>query len=498
MTSWLIQGLQTQLHPISSAIKDKYANDPAGFVVDLIRFPVGEHPTDYQLDCLNLLAKYKRLAVRGPHGLGKTALAAWFALWGIETADDVKVGTTAGSWHQLNNYLWPEIHKWATRLRWDKLGREPYVEDRELMQTKMNLGPTRKAFAAAPSKSGLIEGAHAERMIYILDESKSIPQATWDSIEGAFASADEHSKTEAFALAISTPGEPAGRFFDIHRRKPGYEDWHSRHVTLEETLAAGRVSRSWADQKLLQWGEKSPMYLNRVQGEFAASEEDSIIPLAWIEIANARWLEWVTAGKPGHFSQVGVDVARGGPDNTVLAPRFGDAIDDLRIYPKQDLMATVGNVVQLLRKYPEGRAMVDVIGMGGGVVDRLRELKYNVVAFNASAKSDMMDVSGELGFRNLRAASYWHLRELLDPQAGIDIAIPPDDDLTGELTSARWKQTSTGLIQMESKADIKKRIGRSPDKADAVVMAFWDGEPTPEFFYGAREAQEEEMDGYSN
>jgi hypothetical protein len=124
---------------------------------------------------------------------------------------------------------------------------------------------------------------------------------------------------------------------------------------------------------------------------------------------------------------------------------------------------------------------VDVVGIGAGVVDRLREQRMNVQAFNAGNRTDWRDVSRELQFANLRSASWWNLRELLDPAQGHSIALPPDDLLTGDLTAPRWRQSSGGKILLESKEDLRKanRLGRSTDDGDAVVMAFWK-EPEPE------------------
>jgi hypothetical protein len=115
---------------------------------------------------------------------------------------------------------------------------------------------------------------------------------------------------------------------------------------------------------------------------------------------------------------------------------------------------------------------VDVIGIGAGVVGRLRELGHDVFAFNAAEKSEQIDMSGELGFVNMRSAAWWTMRELLDPANGFDIALPPNDRLTGDLTAPHWRVVSGGRIQVESKADIRKRLGRSTDHGDAVVMAF--------------------------
>lgn len=458
----------------------RYREDPALFVQECIAWGPGEGPTDYQLEILRQFARRRRLAVRGPHGLGKTALAArlilWFALtWDGTPGGDWKVVTTASAWRQLQHYLWPEVHKWARKLKWENLGRKPFDLRTELFALALRLN-TGEAFAVASDTPALIEGAHASHLLYIFDEAKAIPPDTFDAAEGALASGN------CCALAISTPGEPQGRFYEIHARRPGYDDWWVRHVTLRECLRAGRISREWAAQRKAQWGEESAVYRNRVLGEFAASEEAGLIPLSWIETANERWENLRESGQWGPFVRCGVDVARGGGDQTVIALRHGDAIKELRRFSRQDTMATTGQVARLLSGQG-GEAVVDVVGIGAGVVDRLREQRHAAAAFNGAEGTSWRDASGELAFTNKRSAAWWHLRDLLDPAQGHGIALPPDDSLTGDLTAPHWGITSGGKVQVESKEEIHKRLGRSPDAGDAVVMAFWEEAPTTALIY---------------
>jgi hypothetical protein len=452
----------------------RYRDDPAAFVRDCIAWRPGEGPTDYQVEILDQLVARRRAAVRGPHSLGKTALAAWVILWFALTreGEDWKIPCTASAWRQLTHYLFPELRKWARRLRWERLGRPPFDPTRELLALSLKL-TTGEAFAVASDTPALIEGAHADHLLYVFDEAKSIPAATFDAAEGAFSSGD------CYALAISTPGEPQGRFYDIHARKPGFADWWVRHVTLAECIAAGRVLPEWAEQRRLQWGEGSAVYRNRVLGEFASAEESGLIPLSWIEAANERWEVIRESGQWDAFTCVGVDVARDGEAKTVLALRHGQAIRELRRFARSDTMETTGHVASVVAG-SAAAAVVDVIGIGAGVVDRLREMKrddraaYRVVPFNAAEHTDWRDASGELAFANTRSAAWWNVRELLDPAQGKEVALPPDDLLTGDLTAPHWRMTSSGKVQVESKDEIRKRLGRSTDDGDAVVMALWE------------------------
>jgi hypothetical protein len=466
-----------QIDPPASPMK-QWLYDPVGWVDACVDFGDEGGLTPYQRDILAHLVPQKRVAARGPHGLGKTMEASLALLWFATTRDacgiDWKVATTASVWRQLERYLWPEVHKWAKKLRWDVLDREPFSEIRELqaLNLKLNYGA---AFAVASADPALIEGVHADHVLYIFDEAKVIPPGTFDAAEGAFSGAGSDTTAEAYALAQSTPGEPSGRFYEIHQRKAGTEDWWTRHVTLDETIAAGRVSREWAEQRAKQWGTDSAVYANKVLGEFHSSDEDSVIPLAWVEAAIERWREWDDAGRPGRTGPVvvGVDVADAGGDDTVLAPRFGRYVDELRRSHLEDTMQTTGRVKALIMSYGTGKAVVDAIGVGAGICPRLAEEGIDGVAFVASQGTDLVDRSGEFEFMNKRAAAWWSMRELLDPQYDEKIALPPDDLLIGDLTAPKWKVTSTGKIQIEAKDDIRKRIGRSTDSGDAVVQAFW-------------------------
>lgn len=392
----------------------QYIDDPLGFVDHCVAFPVSRRAgksakpaglASYQREIMASLPEKHRVAVRGPRGLGKSTSAALILLWFALTRDaagvDWKVVTTAGSWSQITSYLWPEIKKWSYCLNWDAIGRGPFSERSELMKTGLSLRHG-LAMAGSPDQPEKLEGAHADSVLYIFDESKIVAPQTFDAAEGAFSGAGGDTGLEAFAIAISTPGSPAGRFYDIHRHAPGLEDWHTRHVTLDEAIAAGRMTRAWAAQRKKLWGEASALYQNHVLGEFCSEDEDAIIPLAWIEAAQERWTAWDAEGRPDQDGQhtVGVDVARSGLDKSVAAVRHGDVLTHLVTWSREDTMATVGRVKGILDADPAATAIIDVIGIGAGVYDRLREMGTKVDPFNASKKTTRRDVTRQFGFMN--------------------------------------------------------------------------------------------------
>lgn len=480
--------------------KKQYWGDPVAFIHDCIVWKSGEAPTFYQDEISAELYEKKRECVRGPHGLGKTAIASllihWFAL--TRDGSDWKIPTTASVWRQLTKYLWPEIHKWARKIRWDLIGRPPYDSRTELQTQNLKLS-TGEAFAVASDDHNTIEGAHADYLFYVFDEAKTIKDATWDAAEGALSGASKDNFREALALAISTPGEPVGRFYEIHQCKSGYEDWHRRHVTLEDAIKAGRVTREWAEQRKKQWRLHPALYQNRVEGEFAVSDITGIVPLAWLEAAYDRYDDWAEAGKPGKgkLLVVGADVAEGGGNKTVLAPlhEVESEICDLAFEPFREYdhvgeertatMATCGRIVGIIGK-SKAKAAVDAVGVGAGVVHRLAEQGIEVIAFKGGESTDRRDFTDEHTFKDKNAGAWYGVRDLLNPENGRKPAIPRNDKLTGDLTTRRYTIRSDGVIFVESKKDLKKRLKQeqgthfaeaesdSPDHGDACAMALFE------------------------
>lgn len=169
---------------------------------------------------------------------------------------------------------------------------------------------------------------------------------------------------------------------------------------------------------------------------------------------------------------MGVDVARGGADSTVFAHRVGVCVARVEPSNLEDTMRTTARVQAVLG---DAVPIVDSAGVGGGVVDRLREVGVRVVAYTGSAKTDARDRTREFGFSNVRSAAWWRMRELLDPAFGAEVMLPPDDLLLADLTAPTW-DIVTGVpprIKVEPKEDVNARLSRSTDHGDAVVMSFW-------------------------
>lgn len=502
-------------NPKYEIFKRRYYYDWAGFVIHCIDWSGEDYPADYQLEILSSFnsgctfdflnapplidllelpisefgyQEQERQSARGPHGLGKTAIAAWLIHAFALTTDgirDWKIGTTASRHFQLNQYLWPEIRKWATKIKWNTVGRPPYTKY-ELFKTKIEL-TTGQAFSTSPGRAEEMEGMHGGRILFLFDEAKIVHESFFNSAEGAFATAGKDTSDEAYAFAVSTPGEPSGAFYKIHSRSPQYIDWKAVHITPEQAVKAGRISGDWINKMAQRWGKESSSYKNRVLGEFAASEEDSVIPTSWIEAAEDRWREWqeeIKRGQEarGRLTTVGGDVAEGGKsgDNSVIAPIYNWVkVDRLREVRRGDEVLAVVEMTEMIagllsaNSTGNPQAIVDAVGVGLGTLQNLRARDFYARAFKSSFKTDFTDASGEMGFVNWRCAMWWIGREMLHPDSGLGVCLPPDgaDRLKSELAAPKWKRKPGQLIWVENKQDIRDRFdGNSTDAADAVLM----------------------------
>lgn len=218
-----------------------------------------------------------------------------------------------------------------------------------------------------------------------------------------------------------------------------------------------------------------PLRSQLLYGDFTVGLGDhrwQIIPTDWIRQAQARWKSDGGQGKP--LSAIGVDVARGGDDKTATSKRYGNWYAPIAKVPGKetpDGPSVAACVISALQGQTPPTINVDVIGVGSSAYDHLRGLyQQKVQAVNFASGSNATDKSGQLGFVNVRAEDYWRMREALDPNSGQDLALPPDPELLADLCAARWKLTPRG-IQVEEKEEIRKRLGRSPDCGDALVLA---------------------------
>lgn len=217
-----------------------------------------------------------------------------------------------------------------------------------------------------------------------------------------------------------------------------------------------------------------PLRSQLLRGDFAASGSPNpfqIIPSDWVRAAQRRWMERARPTTP--LSAVGIDAARGGDDFMTLARRYDDWFDEVVKWPGvlvPDGPTAATLVHSNLGKQVPGYINVDVIGVGSSTYDHIRPMYPVVTPVNVADGSNYRDKSGKLKMRNLRAEIHWKMRDALDPANNPTMALPNDPEILADLCAAQYKVTSAGVL-VESKEEIKARIGRSPDVGEAIMLA---------------------------
>jgi hypothetical protein len=224
-----------------------------------------------------------------------------------------------------------------------------------------------------------------------------------------------------------------------------------------------------------------PLRSQLLNGDFKASavaDPWQIIPTEWVRAAQRRWIEREKPAVP--LTAVGLDPARGGRDNMSMSRRYDNYFDEIVFWPGvmvPDGPTAAELVVQSLGDEKPGRCNVDIGGIGSSAYDSLVTRYNDVNAINAAGASEYRDKSGKLKMRNMRAEYYWRMRDALDPNGGDDVALPPGNEIVADLCSAHYSVSTAGVL-VESKDEIKKRLGRSPDKGESILLANYMGAKT--------------------
>ena len=425
-----------------------------------------------QSEILKSVRDNTRTAVRSCHGIGKTFTAAMCILWFLYSHPKAIVLSTAPTWRQVEKLIWKEIRT-AYREALIPLGGNLFPKSPELHLVYDEW----YAAGLSTNEPDRFQGFHEEHILVVVDEAAGVNVEIFEAIEGILTSSG------ARLLLIGNPTSIGTPFYDAFT-KPGFTTFHvsafdtpnftEANITPED-IANGTwqvkaintpyprlITPAWVADRYKAWGEDSSPYQVRVLGNFPSQGEDTLIPLLWIELAMERWEE-MQEGSP---VRLGVDVAAYGSDKTVIAIRKGNKLSELRVYSQKNTRETAGLVQQTAREVSTDKISVDEIGIGRGVVDSLEEDGYENVGVNVAEKSSDVE-----RWHNLRAELWCNFRELLDPEKN-NIGLPPDDELLAELASVKYKVDAKGAIQIEAKEDMKKRLGHSPDRADAVVLAF--------------------------
>lgn len=429
-----------------------YQNDPVGFVENVL----GAKPLPWQAEFLEAVADpaKRRISVRAGHGVGKSTGCAWALIWHMMMRYPQKSVCTAPTSGQLFDALFSEVKFWIGKLPDVLRNSIEVLSDRIVLKA----APESSFISARTSvaeKPEALAGIHSENVLLIADEASAVPEPIFQSAAGSM------SGEAATTILISNPTRNSGLFFRTHHELK--DDWYAMHVTcLDNPLVTGDFIRDIAKT----YGETSNVYRVRVLGEFALHEDDTLIAAELVDAAMVRDI----AVDPASGLVYGLDVARFGDDRTVLCKRRGNVVLEFKSWSGADLMQTVGKVMNEAASDRPDVILVDSIGLGAGVSDRLRELSgtrnldFDVRDVNVSESPAMAGSAAKL-----RDELWLQVRDWLTARA---CKLPKDDDLRQELVSPRYGFLSNGKIKVEGKKEMKRRGLRSPDMADALCLSF--------------------------
>lgn len=415
-----------------------------------------------------LLEKHRKIGVRSCHDSGKSFVAARIALAYLISNPNSLVITTAPSWTQVREILWREIRACYAKIENSGI----FTIGAKMLGTKIEIDSNWFAIGMSTRKEGdstevadRMLGFHAPsgKILIIVDEGSGVQEPIWGAIDGLLTSpyaqlvgfGNPYRKSGSFAKLFSSSG-----VIKIH-----ISDMDIPNIKENKIIIPGLMSPEYPIEMAEKYGIESNLYLIKVKGEFPRSEADTLIPFDHIEDAFIR--EVVVVGD----KIMGVDVARYGSNFTAFVIRQGNKVLLKEKYPKEDTMKTVGRALHIMdiEKIEDKFICVDDIGVGGGVVDRLRELGHNVNGVNVGKEAEDIE-----HFSNIRAEAYWKIREWIKTAQ-----LPKDDDFY-QLSNIKfkWKSERKGQLSIEGKDEMSRRGIESPDVADALMLTFTDSYPS--------------------
>lgn len=442
----------------------KYADDPLGFMRDVLHC----EPWAKQTEMVELVRDNRRTVVVTANGLGKDWATGRLALWWTY-ARQGRVILTGPTERQVKHILMREVRR--------AFSGAPDLPG-ELYTMELRLGDDADAgiLAFASNSVDRLSGFHHPRLLICITEGQGVAD---EAYEAAFACTTGE---ENRLFVYGNPTRPTGQFHRVAHA----DNWaHLRIAATEhpnvvrgEEIIPGAVSRAWVESMRQEYGETSSIYRSRVLALFPEDALEGLIRRQWLDAAVARWeageLESRAWRSPHRLA---LDIARYGPDASVLAHVQGpivrelvtwrgasvtESVDKVRRYGAQVAELTLHNRWEKRHAGRPPTVTVDEPGLGGGAIDLLKKERYPTRAFNGASRAQ-----DPRRFLNLRAQAFWAFRTLLEQDK---IALPPDTLLEEEALAVEWQLTPTGLIQIVGKDLIRRELGRSPDRLDAVVM----------------------------
>lgn len=424
---------------------------------------LGVHLWSRQRDIVESVRDHRRTAVRAGVGVGKTTAAAVVVLWFLDTKLDSRVVSTAMNFPQVEAVLWAEIRRlwYAAVSREQAQGRPVFA--REPLRTRLELPDGRYAIGLSPAPHRVegFQGHHSPNILLLIDEASGVHQQIFAAGTGYMTTPG------ARLLMLGNPTRTNGEFYAAFTtRREAYNAivistldspaLTDEGATLPPAVLARLPSVESIEDYRRMYGEGSIMWDVRVLGNFSLTTTDTVIALGDVEDAQARSLEEDRT----KASVISCDVARYGTDETIICERVGQRIRIVEGYFGKPTTHTAARVAHWAAQHVVARIVVDDTGVGGGVTDQLRADGWQVTPFNAANAA-----FSPLEFPNRRSELWFQLAEQLP-----DLDLDGDEQLCADLVTPKYTYDLKMRRVVESKDAMRSRIGRSPDRGDAVML----------------------------
>jgi hypothetical protein len=428
---------------------------------------------------------HQRTVVKACHASSKTFTAADVVLWWFARSPRAICLTTAPTWTQVEKLLWGEIHQTV------RTGR---IQFPRLYAAELRNDSGNFAIGLSTNEGVRFQGWHGEVLV-VLDEALGVRPDIWDAIEGIRAGGDVH------VLAIGNPNAGGGQFADAFGPRSGWMRFTidgldtpntrgcgpTPHARLAEIVAHGDagdvaylnanvrpylITRSYIYEKFGEWGESHPLWECKVRGLFPSHSEYAVFPLPWLERAEEHSPHAPTSGPV----DVGIDVAGPGRAETAAYAVRGREYVDIVESSAWQLSDPRGPVLfwlaRLRERYGVRRVKIDVAGIGHFFALAVEDAGYAVDRVNFG---DAPRPEREPKFANCKADLYWTTRTLLEHGKLGGLV---DKVTVAQGAPVLWHPTPMGLIEIESKEKLAARGVASPDRMEALIIAFAPDTPT--------------------
>jgi len=447
-----------------STQNDRWVADPVAWVRERLDQVVWSK----QADIMRAVVDHRRTAIRSGHGVGKSHTASLLACWWLDVhpPGTAFVVTTAPTTPQVRAILWRYIRRHHARAHLPgRVNQVEWLIDEEIV-----------AYGRKPADhdESAFQGIHDRYVLVILDEACGIPPQLWVAADALTTNRD------CRLVAIGNPDNPASEFRRVCTPGSG---WHvmgisaydSPNLTGEpvpEEVAHALVSREWVEEKRREWGEDNPLYRSKVLGEFADDSPNQVVRAADIAACRIAPEEPYTAEQLLPV-ELGVDVGGGG-DETVIRERRGRrAGREWRAHTdRPEEIAPM--VLHAIRETGAIAVKIDSIGVGFGVIGELRnaarrgEHQAAIRGVNVASAATRPD-----RYYNLRSELWWEIGRQMSAEHAWDLSGMENADATiAQLLEPRWDPDPRGRIRVEKKEQVIARLGRSPDNADALLLAY--------------------------